>query len=196
MLKLLAMLLSIAVVFAVAYTLANWFNDRPLAKYKLAHWAQALPDLHDSAVGFYHAVSTAIDRQQMPGVKTRLVSWRDGGVHAEKRDYLRIEREDLAFDLYVAPFGTSLFVAYWFCRNPTTFLDLLARVPILGWLAWLWVKLFRWETYYRVDSRAMFQSAVHNCILQVIAELTTAEGTRPVLELERRPVLPELAIAR
>jgi len=81
----------------------------------------------------------------------------------------------------------------------------LASAPFLFWgLAQAWgeekvVKLpvigpvygflFRPQTYYRYDTAQMFQKAVHNAVLEVIDEITTAQGLRALAESERKPAL-------
>ena len=46
-------------------------------------------------------------------------------------------------------------------------------------------------TYYRIDTMLMFQKAVHNAVLEVIDEMTTANGLRALGESERKPIMRE-----
>ena len=63
---------------------------------------------------------------------------------------------------------------------------LIRSVPIVGRL-YEW--LFKSSTYYRLDSQAMFQQAVHNAVLEVIDQMTTEKGLRALSESERKPVM-------
>ncbi|MFQ5538731.1 MAG: hypothetical protein ACE5GJ_14945 [Gemmatimonadota bacterium] len=67
--------------------------------------------------------------------------------------------------------------------------DALAAMPAFGWLYQRW---FSPETYYRLDTAAMFRSAVHAAVLEVVDELVKDGGLAPLSELERKPVLREL----
>ncbi|MEK7630502.1 MAG: hypothetical protein AAB417_00510 [Patescibacteria group bacterium] len=61
-------------------------------------------------------------------------------------------------------------------------------IPVVGWV---FERLFRPLTYFRIDTTLMFQEAVHGAVLEVIDALTQAKGLRPLSELERKPVLRE-----
>jgi hypothetical protein len=62
-------------------------------------------------------------------------------------------------------------------------------VPIIGWL---YEKLFAPETYYRIDTMLMFQSAVHAAMLEVIDGLMTEKGVRALTDDDRKPVFYKL----
>ena len=66
--------------------------------------------------------------------------------------------------------------------------EALMATPFFGWL---YVKLFAPFTYYKIDTKLMFQSAVHGTVLDVVDQVTTAKGMRALTELERKPILRE-----
>ena len=70
------------------------------------------------------------------------------------------------------------------------FEDALISTPILGWV---YVKLFGPFTYYKMDTKLMFQSAVSSAVQSVVEDVTTAKGIRAMTELERKPILRELS---
>lgn len=41
------------------------------------------------------------------------------------------------------------------------------------------------KTYFQIDTEQMYVSAVHNCILEAIDEITTSAGMRTLSETER-----------
>lgn len=61
-------------------------------------------------------------------------------------------------------------------------------LPLIGWL---YERLFKPITYYRIDTMLMFQKAVHNAVLEVLDAMTTEKGLRMLSELERKPVMRE-----
>ncbi len=65
----------------------------------------------------------------------------------------------------------------------------ILAVPLVGWF---YGRIFAPETYYRIDTMLMFQSAVHSAMLEVIDEVTTQKGVRGLSEDERKPVFYKL----
>ena len=65
----------------------------------------------------------------------------------------------------------------------------LLTVPILGWF---YEKVFAQETYYRIDTMLMFQSAVHSAMLEVIDGLTMQAGVRGLSDDDRKPIFHKL----
>lgn len=61
-------------------------------------------------------------------------------------------------------------------------------IPFIGWL---YGRLFKPTTYYRLDTMLMFQKAVHNAVLEVIDTMTAEKGIRALSELERKPIMRE-----
>ncbi len=61
-------------------------------------------------------------------------------------------------------------------------------IPLIGPL---FERTFFPPTYYSIDTALMFQKAVHSAVLQVVDEMTKAQGIRSLTELERKPILKE-----
>ena len=66
--------------------------------------------------------------------------------------------------------------------------DALVAMPLLGPL---YERIFRPETYFRIDSALMFQEAIRHCVFEAVDQLTSAKGIRALSELERKPILRE-----
>ena len=62
----------------------------------------------------------------------------------------------------------------------------LLAIPIVGWL-YEWI--FAPETFYAMDTAIMFQTAVHNAVLEVVDCMTAAKGIRALTEEERKPIM-------
>jgi hypothetical protein len=62
-------------------------------------------------------------------------------------------------------------------------------ILMLPWIGWLYERLFRPITYYRIDTSDMFQTAVRQTVMGVIDRVTEAKGIRALTELERKPVM-------
>lgn len=183
------LLLLVGILGVMAYSLRQ---DRPLLDHVKSHWQQTIPHLDGSPTEFYEAVQALIREREMPDVNMQVVSWREGGILSDKRDYLRIRRGNVSFDLCVAPFGTGLFVSYWLCEHPTPLLEFAHSVPVVSRLTASLVRLFDPVTYYSVDAAGMFQGAVSACVLSVLDEMTTSQGLDPIPEGERKPIMREL----
>ncbi|HEX6369067.1 MAG TPA: hypothetical protein VF006_09040 [Longimicrobium sp.] len=167
-------------------------QDRPLLEHAVSHWHQTIDGLTGTPSEFYEAVQDKLREQNIPGIVTRPISFREGGILSDKRDYLRIRREEISYDLCVASFGNTLFISSWLCRHPNGFLETCLSIPGLRVVTAALLQLFKPETYYRVDSALIVQGAIHSSVLAVLDEKTSAQGLEPIPEADRRPVLREL----
>jgi hypothetical protein len=91
----------------------------------ISHWHHPLENFQTSAMEFYAAVELALAPKQIPDYSTSRVDWKEGGVLSARREYLRVKRGKLVFDICAAPFGTGYFFSWW-----------LAEVPPSGGLIW------------------------------------------------------------
>lgn len=71
-------------------------------------------------------------------------------------------------------------------RDNPAFVDIILVTPILGGL---YQRIFDPPTYYVMDTALMFQQAVHNAVIEVVDQVTTARGLRALSEFQRKPVL-------
>ncbi|MBU1700304.1 MAG: hypothetical protein KJ831_09145 [Candidatus Eisenbacteria bacterium] len=66
---------------------------------------------------------------------TSRVDWREGGIGTPKRKYLRVTREDMAFDICAAPFGTGFFFSWWLGTTGSGFIHwVIVILPSLAFL--------------------------------------------------------------
>lgn len=205
----------------------------------VSQWAQLIEGLQFSPQEFYGKVEQALRDRQVPDLEMGRVDWPEGGILSAKREYLRLTRERLVFDICGAPFGTGFFVSSRLGVKPLTLslvaivlalavipaigfcvlrpgwltglalaamivgffvvvisaghdLDsLLMRIPLVGYV---YERFLRRITYYRIDRQEMYRQAVHNAVMQVIDEITTAKGIPRLSDEQRRPVLKALAL--
>lgn len=183
-------------IVLIAWTVRAGLADEPLLAHTKSHWNQTV-ELDDvSPREFYDSVQALVAQQQLREVKMRVVQFNEGGVLSDKREYLRVQSGENIFDLCAVPFGGGLYVSSWLADQPSPFLDAMAATPILGILVRAYLRFMHPETYYRVDSALLFQSAVHSCVLEVLEELITIQGARPLSEFDRKPVMRELYATR
>jgi hypothetical protein len=154
-----------------------------------SHWHQSVAGLTVVPTEFYEAVGKAVERRNIPGVKISGTYFSEGGIGSAQRLYLRAKRNEYYFDICGAPFADGSFVSWWLVEDTGCMRGCLMAIPVLGWL--LLVLLFR-ETYYKVDTRLMFQDAIHSAVLEVMDAMTTAKGIRGLTEAERTPTLQKL----
>lgn len=153
----------------------------------LSHWYNLIEGLQDSSQRFYSSLEEAVKRRQIPDVDISRVDYREGGMFSAKREYLQVRRREHVFDVCAAPFGTGFFVSWWLGEIPPGGLwRLILMIPFFGQLI---VRLFRPQTYYRLDTALMFQESVRLAVLEVIDDITKAKGLRALSELERKPIL-------
>lgn len=158
----------------------------------IAHWSTLIEDFQFSPQQFYDMVGEAVARRQMPATAIGKVQFKEGNFLSARRDYLRINyaKEDFYFAICGGQFGTGFFISYWQLQPPDGCLvQLFSPFPVLSSIG---RALARPWTYYRVDTVTMFNTAVHQAVLEVVDSITSAaQGVRGLLESERKPVLKE-----
>jgi hypothetical protein len=154
-----------------------------------SHWHQSISGLTVVPTEFYEAVGQAILRKNIPGVTITGQYFSEGSIASAQRLYLRAKRGEYYFDICGAPFASGSFVSWWLVEDTGCMKGCLLSIPVLGWL--LFVLLFR-ETYYRVDTRLMFQDAIHSSVLEVVDGLTKANGLRELAGSQRQPTIEKL----
>ncbi len=82
------------------------------------HWYALVPGFTSSTKEFYEAVEKELKEREVPGLEIFHVDFAEGGVLSQKREYLRMTRERLVFDICAAPFGTSYFFSCRFAEIP------------------------------------------------------------------------------
>jgi hypothetical protein len=209
----------------------------------VSHWHHPIKNFQTSTLEFYAAVETALKPSEIPDYSVSRIDWREGGVLTARREYLRIQRGKLAFDICAAPFGTGFFFSWWLAELPpshallwallicffglmfiggmvvsyglsglfwgimlgvgaiyfvgyllkeghlsTEVEDIVLALPIFGGL---YERFFKPSTYYKTDTTLMFQSAVNSVVQDVVEQVMSSKGLRPLTELERKPIMRE-----
>ncbi len=104
----------------------------------ISHWHHPIENFQTSPLEFYAAVEQALQPRQIPDISTSRVDWKEGGILSARREYLRIQRGKLVFDICAAPFGTGFFFSSWLTEPPPThglsfaFLIFLAGIAVFG----------------------------------------------------------------
>jgi len=149
-----------------------------------SHWNHMIEGLSFSPKEFFGRLEQALEAKLIPDTRSSRADWREGGIMSAKREYLRVTRKRLAFDICGAPFGNGFFISWWLGETPSFLWQLVLSVPFVGPL---FEKAFRPATYYDIDTASMFQALVHSAVLEVVDGLTQANGLRALSESDRKP---------
>ena len=84
----------------------------------LSHWYTLVEHFNISCQDFYSAVEKDLARREVPGLVMSRVDFSEGGILSANREYLRMTRERLVFDICAAPFGTAYFFSLRFAELP------------------------------------------------------------------------------
>lgn len=98
----------------------------------LSHWYLLMEDFEASAMEFYSALEDGVRRRNLPETSMSRVTWQEGGLATAKREYLRVTRARLAFDICAAPFGNGVFFSWWLARIPQRFAIVLLGLIVFG----------------------------------------------------------------
>src|SRR5665213_2401469 len=94
----------------------NFFKSRRADV--MEHWYALIPGFTTSTKDFYAAVEKELKDREVPGVEIFYVDFAEGGLLSAKREYLRMTRERLVFDICAAPFGKAYFFSCRFAEIP------------------------------------------------------------------------------
>ncbi len=100
----------------------------------ISHWSTLIENFQVPPLSFYQAVEEALLRREVPQTKNSRVDYRQGGLLSANREYLRVTREKLVFDICAAPFGTGFFVSWWFAEDRPHLNPLVKVLVVLGML--------------------------------------------------------------
>jgi len=90
------------------------FNFKRKKDEVLQHSISIVPGFSYAPQEFYDVVVKELAAHKVPGLDISHVEYAEGGLLSDKRIYLRMIRERLAFDACAAPFGTDYFFS---CRT-------------------------------------------------------------------------------
>lgn len=100
----------------------------------ISHWSTLIENLQASPLQFYQSVETTLKRRQIPETENSRVEYLESGLLSAKREYLRVTRGGLVFDICGAPFGTGFFVSSWLTEAQISLNPLLKVLAILAML--------------------------------------------------------------
>ncbi len=100
----------------------------------ISHWHLLIDAYHTSALDFFARVEAALAERQVPQIEMSRIDWKESGLLSAKREYLRIKRGSLIFDIGAAPFGTGYFFSWWLVREPPRYVFLFMFLALLALL--------------------------------------------------------------
>lgn len=108
----------------------------------LSHWHTLFEDFSTSTQEFYRAVEGAVRARHLPEVEISRVLFKEGGVGTAEREYLRVSRKRVAFDICSAPYGNGHFFSWWLAKIPAKYgLLVVAGYTLLGLFVWSLLQL-------------------------------------------------------
>src|ERR1043166_2535624 len=84
----------------------------------LHYWPELIEGMRFSTKEFYDRTETALQARSIPELEVSRVDFKEGGPLSPRREYLRLRRERLVFDICAMPFGTGFYVSEWFWSQP------------------------------------------------------------------------------
>jgi hypothetical protein len=137
---------------------------------------------------FYERLEEEILSEGIPGIEMTRVFWREGGWLSGRREYLRVRRGDLVFDICGFPIGNSFTVSWWLGTIEKNVRNLILEIPLVG--AFL-EKGLSPATYYSIDAETSFQRAIHNSVVRMVDDLTDQNELKRLGDIDRVPVMAE-----
>ena len=163
----LASLAALAIVVVLLHR--NPLHDEPAflrvnrkRKDTVTHWFSYLEDFNTSSDAFYAEVEQELAQRQIPDLEMVRKNFREGGIVSSARQYLRLRRRLLIYDICAAPFGTGFFFSY---RVSTLamrlgFLEVIVTLYLLFTLWGLLMPLFGFTGGFLVLTGLLFTAVL------------------------------------
>jgi hypothetical protein len=87
----------------------------------ISNWHTLFEDFSTSTQDFYTAVEEAVARRNLPEIKISRVLFSERGIGSPDREYLRVRRYRVAFDICSAPYGDGHFFSWWLAKIPAKY---------------------------------------------------------------------------
>jgi hypothetical protein len=129
------------------------------------HWYTVLMDFETTTSEFYQAVEETISSRELTGLEISRIEYAEGGVLSAKRQYLRMRRERLVFDVCSAAFGKTWFFS---CR--------FAEIP---------VEIRLWEVLVLLTALALVEAFYANLFGLILGSILFAASLLSLLLLMR-----------
>ena len=112
----------------------------------LKHWYVLHLDFDTITSEFYQAIEYDLKARELTGLEISRIEYAEGGLLSAKREYLRMRRERLVFDVCAAPFGTSWFFSCRFAEIPVVIhlWEILVLLLMLAGVVLFYASLFGW----------------------------------------------------
>ncbi len=145
-----------------------------------SNWHHFFDSFSFSSDDLYTRIEIIMKENDYPGVTIKRVKFYQGSGFFVQREYLRITRHELMFDICAAPFGKGFFVSWWFGERVSWFDIIIAHNRLL------YVLFGTRKTYYQLDVESMFQEGVRKSVLKALDEISSQKGLRALSENERQ----------
>lgn len=151
----------------------------------LSHGYAAVPDFSISTKEFYAAVEKELQARKVPGLELTRIDYAEGGLLSAKREYLRMIRETLVFDICAAPFGTAFFFSWRFSEIPIPIrlwqiLILLLLLAFIFGALWTQFGIF-YGTSIFFATLLLFATIARNSVALGLADLDATLIKTPVI---------------
>ena len=176
----------ITTIFVILFTIIaiKLFFGKNTQTYH-SHWQTMYQNFEFSSKTFYELLTKELQSKQIKGLRLKNITLREGTILSAKRIYLKIEWNELEYNVCCAPFVDATFFSSWLLLKNSFFQALLLKIPFIG--LWLYNKMYP-NTFFKHDTTSIFMSYVHNALLTVIEEVTKETGVR-LSEQEKKPIM-------
>jgi hypothetical protein len=110
----------------------------------IQYWYVLFDNFETPASEFYQAIEHDLVARELTGMEISRVEYAEGGALSARREYLRMRRERLIFDICAAPFGTAWFFSCRFAEIPLTIFlwEVIIVLFVLAAVVWFYTILF------------------------------------------------------
>lgn len=150
-----------------------------------SNWHYQFDGLQFSTQDFYSSAEISIRKRNIPEVTIKKITLSQGSLFSSKREYLRVSRKELVYDICAAPYGTGFFISYWHGETVDALTIFFSKIPLIGPF---FIKVLANKTYYQIDTETMFKESVRSGILEAIDAISNQHGLKVLSDIDRRAI--------
>jgi hypothetical protein len=175
------LIILLIIVLVLSYVLAK--------KEVINNWSMLFPHFTYSSKTFYEQLRESLKEHGVEDIQYSTKNIAIGHLASQRRVYMSITWKEFTYDVCAAPFGDGYFFSYWGLQEPNRMAFAVSRIPWIG--AWLSTIIFP-NTYYKSDTRAMFHTLFHECMIKLVEEVGKEKNMPALTEQDKTPTMKDI----
>ncbi len=155
---------------------------------RVSNWRTYVEGINATPQTLFEDIAEELEARDIAGLHINRTVHKEGGLFSRQRWYLVVQRQEYLFRISALPFSRGIILSWFLEERLSLFWRFAFVVPAIGKLL---IRMFRPDSFARIDRAWAFQSLVHGVVLDVIDEHCHVSGVRDQLMDDDSPLLAD-----